>query len=117
MIAAIISFFTDNIISIGISNLVLRFINFKKLKNSAKEIDDIDTIDRIKAIVKTSLSETKKTRQRQSDVVFLLLVKCPNSDLWEVTELSAKYKYLTRVIIALTLPSSYKEDSYYIRIQ
>ena len=54
MIDAIINFFTDNHIGLGISKFLMRFVNFKKLLDASKVIDDINTIEQIKQLFDVS---------------------------------------------------------------
>lgn len=114
MIDAIINFFTDNYIGLGISKFLMRFVNFKKLLDSSKVIDDINTIEQIKQLFDGSLP--KDDRAQQYAIAYLLLVKCPNNNECEVTAISAKYKYLAKTTITIHLPNSVDTDSYYIRL-
>lgn len=116
MIDAIINFFTDNKFGLGISNFLMKFVNFKRIIDAANELEDIDTIRYIRTIVNASIPEPHKTTQN-GDVAFLLLVQCANSEKLEVTVLNSKYRYLTKVTITACLPSSCNADSYYIRIR
>ena len=116
MIDAIINFFTDNKFSLGISKFLMNLVNFKKIIETANELDDIDTIKQVTTIVNASISETPGTILN-GDIAFLLLVQCANSDKWEVTVLNSKYRYLTKVTITVCLSGSGNADSYYIRIR
>jgi|GEM_PF-4696678 len=112
MIDAIINFFTDNHIGLGVSKFLMRFVSFKKLLDSSKVIDDINTIEQIKRLIDASLP--KEDRTLQYAIAYLLLVKSPNNNEWEVTAISAKYKYLAKTTITINLPNSVNTDSYYI---
>ena len=113
MIDAIINFFTDNHIGLGISKFLMRFVSFKKLLDSSKIIDDINTIEQIKGLFDASLPKDDKAQQYS--IAYLLLVKCPNNNEWEVTAINSKYKYLDKTTIKINLPNS-DTDSYYIRL-
>lgn len=113
MIDAIINFFTDNHIGLGISKFLMRFVNFKKLLDSSKVIDDINKIEQIKQLFDASLPNDDRTQQYA--IAYLLLVKCPNNNEWEVTAINSKYKYLAKTTIIINLPNS-DTDSYYIRL-
>ena len=114
MIDTIINFFTDNHIRIGISKLLMRFVNFKRLLDSSKVIDDVNTIEHIKQLFDASLPNDDRILRH--DIAYLLLVKCPNNNGWEVTAISVKYKYLAKTTITINLPNSVNTDSYYIRL-
>ena len=115
MIDAIINFFTDNHIGLGISKFLMRFVNFKKLLDSSKVIDDINTIEYIKQLFDASLPEGD--RMQQYGIAYLLLVKCSNNNEWEATAINAKYKYLAKRVITVNLPNAVNADSYYIKFQ
>ena len=114
MIDAIINFFTDNHIGLGISKFLMRFVNFKKLLDSSKIIDDINTIEQIKQLFDVSLPNDDKTQQYA--IAYLLLVKCPNNNEWEVTAINSKYKYISRGVISINLSNADNADSYYISL-
>ena len=113
MIDTIINFFTDNKFSLGISKFLMRFVNFKKLLDSSKVIDDINTIEQLKQLFDVSLPKDDSTQQYA--IAYLLLVKCPNNNEWEVTAINSKYKYLAKTTIIINLPNS-DTDSYYIKL-
>lgn len=115
MIDAIINFFTDNHIGLGISKFLMRFTSFKKLLDSSKVIDDINTIEHIKQLFNTSLPEIGSIQR--NDVAYILLVKCPKNNEWEATAINAKYKYLAKGVIAVNLPNAVNAESYYISLQ
>lgn len=48
---------------------------------------------------------------------YLLLVKCPNNNEWEVTAINAKYKYLVKGVINANLSDRDNVSSYYIKLQ
>ena len=115
MIDAIINFFTDNHIGLGISKFLMRFVSFKKLLDSSKVIDDINTIEQIKGLFDASLPKDDKAQQYS--IAYLLLVKCPNKNEGEVTAINAKYKYLAKGVITGNLSNAANADSYYISFQ
>lgn len=115
MIDAIINFFTDNHIGLGISKFLMRFVSFKKLLDSSKVIDDINTIEQIKGLFDALLPKDDKAQQYS--IAYLLLVKCPNNNEWEVTAINAKYKYLAKGVITVNLSNAANADSYYISFQ
>lgn len=114
MIDAIINFFTDNHIGLGISKFLMRFVSFKKLLDSSKVIDDINTIEQVKSLFDAWLPDNDRTQQYA--IAYLLLVKHPNNNEWEVTAISAKYKYLAKTTIIINMQNSVDTDSYYIRL-
>ena len=115
MIDAIINFFTDNHIGLGISKFLMRFVNFKRLLKNAKEITDGDTIEHINTQFHASLSEKQRSKLQGS--IVLLLVQSANSDKWEVTALDSEYKFMEKVTIMISLASLYDTDLYCIRLQ
>lgn len=115
MIDVIINFFTDNHIGLGISKFLMRFVSFKKLLDSSKVIDDLNTIEHVKQLFNTSLLDI--SRIQRNDIAYLLLVKCPKNNEWEVTAINAKYKCLAKGVIAVNLPNAVNAESYYISLK
>lgn len=116
MIDAIINFFTDNHINLGVSKFLMYFINFKRLIVTSQEINDDFIIEQIKTQFKILISSTNKIKRLDS-ISFLLLIHCPNTDKWEIIAIDTKYKYIYKVMIETNLLNSDNADTYYIKLQ
>lgn len=114
MIDAIINFFTDNRINLGLSRFLMRFVNYSKVLESSVEIDDNSLIENIKCQFEGYAANIKSNTT--DDIKYLLLVKFKGTIKWEITAIDKTYKYIGKSIIQIDLPPNYIEESYYIRV-